>query len=593
MSFGAKLLAGPLGRIARSFPGARELDIEGQTSALRNSLGPYIERNNTLVRVLKRSESAKEGIRAVKQILFGELNEDGELESEDCLVGLYQKIGQYNDGDVVADAKRRIEQEISWMKKGTGGEREDGQVAAVPREAVQVLRDNFSDWVETMTVVGHLNASSVNDNFADVHEGWAANIPRDGDFGPLAQRVETFRRTLESSMEESRERQERWAKHLSETVLPALGEIKKKDHDIDRFYNNLNIRFKHTFLVIKEKIFKGGKEITFAEAHPGFQRGDADSPFGEVAPGLDHAGYPLEVVKRGGEYKVLTDIWWNEIAKNEWQRHTIAGIPGVSEGKPGGKEILQAKVGEERTVRPEFVREMDPLEKAICVLNEMDAYNVDLMYGAYHPHSKTIYDYLIAADGGFTRAPYRRSKQEVIPTEKIKLPTYTPSSPKKASGYVEATPKMFMEVPADERQVTRSYTMLTQDGEIKGTRRPTLFSPAFDRRALRAKGGGSTGGPFLHWGRMYYWEDSSGINRWSENPYPFISTKGVAMYIADRMTRRNAPALQQAIRETYNPEGYDWGVRMLGEPFPENLLAGFGGYAGTEANDNREGRRAA
>ena len=30
---------------------------------------------------------------------------------------------------------------------------------------------------------------------------------------------------------------------------------------------------------------------------------------------------------------------------------------------------------------------------------------------------------------------------------------------------------------------------------------------------------------------MYYYETPDGINRWSENPYPCISTRGIAQYI--------------------------------------------------------------
>ena len=96
-------------------------------------------------------------------------------------------------------------------------------------------------------------------------------------------------------------------------------------------------------------------------------------------------------------------------------------------------------------------------------------------------------------------------------------------------------------------------------------RQPTNLSPAFDRRAL------NKAAPFIHWGRMYYYEDPEGVNKWSENPYPHISTRGIAKYIMYWIAVRTQN-LKEAQDAAESEKGYDIGIRrpLVGGKFIKN-----------------------
>jgi len=182
--------------------------------------------------------------------------------------------------------------------------------------------------------------------------------------------------------------------------------------------------------------------------------------------------------------------------------------------------------------------------------------------------------------------PYTRGLLRHIPKDNINL-RFDP-----LANYINATPSDFVNVTEDEKKVTGDYVMklnsppgsrdqyytVTADQELAfesgyatGVRRPTHLNPAFDRRALNVPASN-----FIHWGRMYYYEDTSGINRWSENPFPKISTRGLSKWIIYRILI-DLP-VDDAIRTAKEAarKGYDYGIRrpLLVSDFIKDPLGG-------------------
>lgn len=296
------------------------------------------------------------------------------------------------------------------------------------------------------------------------------------------------------------------------------------------------IRFSHTYKVIAPVIRdpSTGKLRYINLEYPDFKRED------EIEYGLDENGYPLEVDPNTGE--VLLDKWWKEISEHPQKWHEE-----IIKSKQGGEEVWKVKADNGvrrygvRKVDKSFITEIDILDMAMFIYNEWDAYRDDFRDGRYHPYSKSIMDYLIAAHNGVM--PNKKMNIHFDPTKDYK--TFMPI--KKES------------LPKDEQQVTQVYTMRVFNTETNqfedkdGIRRPTHLNPAFDRVDLY-KG-------ILHWGRMYYYETPDGINRWSENPFPHISSRGIAKYLIDstiRKTYRFEDA-REALR--HPPTEYDYGRR--------------------------------
>lgn len=292
----------------------------------------------------------------------------------------------------------------------------------------------------------------------------------------------------------------------------------------------------------------------------------------ELGYGLDEYGYPLEIDPRDGT--VLIDKWWDEISRNDWQLDKIAD-------KKGGKEALEKHLGAavieipqpdgsikcqvtnrgSRNIRKvaddKFYGYVDLLEAGSMIYSYWDAVRDDLRDGRYHKHCKTAADYLIEASGGFDEnlgAPYFKqiisvwrskgwgfTRRGVVPTGPINIEKDVSN----LNVQIEAKPSDFDDVPDEEKAVQQEYLMrlpddlvipsphkpflhatiiTTQDGKFYNEKRtPTKYNPAFDRRAEHLD--------YIHWGRMYYWEWTGGINRWSENPFPHYSTRGIGLYI--------------------------------------------------------------
>ena len=317
----------------------------------------------------------------------------------------------------------------------------------------------------------------------------------------------------------------------------------------------------------------------------------------ELGFGLDENGYPLEIDPKTGE--VLIDRWWSEISQNEWQLKTIAGKPGGLKylkkhldgfeariGGPRGKpevEIVNNGSRPKRYLKDErFYGYVDLLELGHIIFSDWDSFRDDLRDGRFHPHSKSAGDYVIEAMGNFDEqlgAPYfkgwylARSKgiggirrRGVIPLSTTGI--YTNVADKnvltKARPDKEFLGIDFNKVPKEERAITRNYKMRMPDGSfIEGERKPTKYNPAFDRRAENLD--------YVYWGRMYWYEWISAVGRWSENPFPHVSTRGIALYIAHLV----ATDVWNS-KDALEGHKFDYGVRGQGEYGYVNPLSGKG-----------------
>lgn len=392
------------------------------------------------------------------------------------------------------------------------------------------------------------------------------------------------------------------------------------------------IRFAHTYKIIKPyKIVESeidGKKVYdvkyFKNEHSNFNKSD------EIEAGLDENGWPLEVYEEpegSDNWFVLLDKWWLELSQNDWHEKTI-------KGKAGGKDIWKRKVEDGvkkhsiRKVPPEWVKnpnlaidpedklglgigDVDPLDKVMFIYNEWDSYRDDFRDGRYHLHSKTSMDYIIAGTKPFMEYKIKgktliSGQLGITPIEAITLPIdtndqetrikfrpiyYTKADTSDETKLGEVNPKGGRDkiepsqIPNDERQVTRRYEMEIQDpANTRQTkvlknqvRKPNPFNPAFDRVAVQiAKRG------YLHWGRMYYYETLEGITKWSENPFPHVTSRGMAKYLID-LTIRNTFSFNEA-REILRSgqQKWDYGVRHYEEPFITDPLGPGGVLAGVK-----------
>ena len=406
---------------------------------------------------------------------------------------------------------------------------------------------------------------------------------------------------------------------ITKTILAARGQLDKS--------RPKNVRFFHTYKIIAPVIrnpqydpnntqclqtLPNGRPnpqynpnarvckplLYFKDEYSTFKRPD------EVEAGKDENGYPLEVYEdTNGQWKILMDRWWSEIASNEWQKKLTTedqfifeGITYKGKGNKGGRDIWQAKVVNGIGAVPPyniravpnsaFVKDLDILEMATYIYNEFDSYRDDLRDGRYHLWSKTTTDYVMAAEGISTKdyrtfgtLPYSRGLTSFVPKAPIPLSYYP------MSDYVSASPNTFLSVPNDERLVTRDFHMKCNvtlpnddqtpglpDNILAGERKPTALNPAFDRRAMTSKSDVGQDRFFIHWGRMYYYEDTIGINKWSENPFPQVSTRGIAKWMIYRILM-DLP-WEQAVKAAKNDDGYDYGIRrpLVGGEFIKDPL---------------------
>lgn len=355
-----------------------------------------------------------------------------------------------------------------------------------------------------------------------------------------------------------------------ETAKKGLGfeKLIAEIEDIEEQITNLKkqLDYLKELRVRKEELEEDIKELT--PSHPNFQKRGLEVTYGadgesyqldEVDYGLDENGYPLEVNDKG---EVLLDKWWDEISKNDWQEELILN-------KQKGREVWDAKVklGVKRygirRIDKRFVGDLDLLDTAMFIENQWDAYRDDYRDGRYHPYSKSIMDYL------------KVSKLKIIPTKNINIHfdpmkeyiEFKPIEEYKITDKEDRDNHELKEeeykiiyrknIPDDEKDIKRIYKMRVfcidenKYEYLVGIRRPSHLNPAFDRTALHSS--------IIHWGRMYYYENTDGINRWSENPFPHVSSRGIAKYLIDTAiwTTYNFEEARNALKG----KEYDYGRR--------------------------------
>ena len=358
------------------------------------------------------------------------------------------------------------------------------------------------------------------------------------------------------------------------------------------------IRFAHTYKIIKPfRVVEGHSHSgtvydvkKFKDEYINFPSTRFRKWDDELEIGLDENGWPLELQKVNnihdlipvqsgddGVWIVLTDRWWLEISQNRWHIETILG-------KSGGKQILRNKVTNGikrygiRTVPEEYVGDVEPLEKISFISNETDAFRDDFRDGRWHPHSKSIMDYLIASTKGII--PTKPINFDIDTTNLSTRIRFVPIYYTKGESKYDLKRKGELNpngglgdtdmIPDDERRVSRRYELETEikvdslDPEqdkkpktlLNQVRIPNHLNPAFDRAALNHE--------FIHWGRMLYYEPTEGINKWSENPFPHITTRGIAKYLID-LTLRKTFSFSEA-RQILKGHTWDYGVRHYADP---------------------------
>lgn len=416
----------------------------------------------------------------------------------------------------------------------------------------------------------------------------------------VRQRIDELMDGVHNALEEIQKIESDHFTKLHHKVLPALRSAESLAVKVEQFRPNKNlIRFPHTYKIIKPFRLiitqKNGKLIHevkyFKDEYPDFRRAD------EVESGLDENGWPLEVDPETGE--VLLDRWWTELSQNKWHENVIKKkdndkgssmwnnkvVNGVKK-RPAYKSKNTGH-GYIRLVPEEYIGNTDALDKIMFIYNEWDSFRDDYRDGRYHLHSKTSMDYIIAGKRGKTPISKMRKIDTTNPNTRIEfVPLYYSDWDEdedirkrrkkeknndwwiRRSKLVQGRDRIrgdirkeqLSRIPNDERDVIRIYNMNTELGtQYNMSRKPTPFDPAFDRAALESE--------FLHWGRMYYYETPDGINRWSENPFPHVSTRGIGKYLIDLTLRRTFgfEAARNVLRS--NNQKWDYGIRHWGPPF--------------------------
>jgi len=310
-----------------------------------------------------------------------------------------------------------------------------------------------------------------------------------------------------------------------EDIKDANGEIigriidnKGKPKKVDRVVVNSQVVYPPDELLLIEDIrrcrriddFKENKYLKYAEKHYEWWWNEAFDGLYEKKKELN-----LKILKKEGEYKIGCD-------RNGWPL----------EVDEKGACLLDKWEGRApRKFPDEFIEDFDLLHVANSVNNEFDIVRDDWRDARFHRFSLTSTDYAMASN-----PPYM-----------------VPSLLKRIGGAGwEWKPIGESALMRSQKSIKefRSYIMRTHDKnnkEIfskKGTRAPTNLNPAFDRRALKKE--------WYHIGRKYYYGYPDCINYYAKkdggyfevsggpvkvNDDPTIGTRGLAMYIVDRITR--------------------------------------------------------
>ncbi|MBI2659958.1 hypothetical protein HYX07_02255 [Candidatus Woesearchaeota archaeon] len=565
----------------------------GRTGAsdpeIRKELGPIFDLNTLLIDRLKNIE--QRAWQEFKEKIWGKGN---------SVVAYYRKMSFLTDPEI-------IQLEKMYFESGTQFSEDEQpiQFGTEPTDTIHVKKyslgtervaylDDGELFPENISVIGHARIPKIQEDWRRQFDDWSQIAQQlDRELGGIWSGMNALDRKIKESLVQIREReiafQEKW-----------LSQADRSSRDLKALRTSLeelrpkNIRFFHTYKIIAPVIRdpKTGNLRYFAREFPNFKRED------EVEAGLDENGWPLEVDENG---VVLLDKWWLEIADNKWQEKIItedgkfeypagSGIFYEGKGKKGGKEVWKAKVdngvlkGGIRRIPKIFVKDLDLLLAALYMFHELDAVRDSLRTGFDYPYSKTAMDYFLASEGLSTifyegdrtfapgelrkicgPMPYNMGTEPVIPKERI-TKDFNPMKE-----YIAASPSDFMDVPDDEKRVTREYQMKLNLDEYdytieKGIRKPSQLNPAYDRSALNCKV------LDFHWGRMHYYGSKEEINQWSECPFPKNSSRGLPKNVANRLLKELY--WDDAVRVGKNRIGWDIGIRrpLVGGDFPTDLL---------------------
>ena len=534
---------------------------------------------------------------------------------EKAIYGVDYKYDKDNPGSIIVDKRRRTsyfrdqiltnKESQLFLTYGTVEVR-DEIIAGVttkkiiPNSQVVLLPDLGREEIfaigntslEKVTLVLNSLTEGVNSAIGYAGSGWDATFR--GNFPLMGNQ-------LTKSLEEINKWEQEHAQELSQ-IDAALGEL--KDESTGGTFKNRppadDTRFPHTYKIINQKAMVNDNR------YRDFNRTD------EIAPGLDEYGHPLEVFEypdHSEKYYVLVDKWWEEIGMNPWQEATI-------KGKQCGEQKWRDKVqlvrgtpcrhcerltieginyNTIRRVDNAFVEDLDPMEKLCYMSNEWDSYRDDYRDGRWHKHSKTSMCYILERKAT-PQDPIHFDINTKSINVRIKfVPIYFTSGPNKG----EVNPNGGMghittrNIPNDERKVSRIYDMdtscdvpnppLGSPGHnpeqakrpktlLHQVRRPSHLNPSFDRAALTHE--------FIHWGRMFYYEGVEGINKWSENPFPHVTTRGIGKYIID-LVLRSTFSYNDARNLLKGEPGFDYGIRHYDPPFTYDPLGPAEGPGGS------------
>jgi hypothetical protein len=296
----------------------------------------------------------------------------------------------------------------------------------------------------------------------------------------------------------AREHEEYFQNIIKDSTIDISTNIDTARSELTQELYPKRVKYKHSYEVIKRVKYaysaKGKRSadvINFEKEYeklPNFKWLK-----GEESPGLDENGMPLEVADDGFVFNgiryekgtVLLDIY-NKNVKG-----------AIYSDRP-------------RSVPHDWIEECDLLDHICWLENSWDEYRDDLRDGRYHPGSLTAIDYSMAANPSLWKEWEGRNEEEMIDGNAAKK---------------------------------EQYKIKGENIKLTGEREPSNLSPAFDKRALnKYKAKDSV----LHIGKKRYYAYNEHIlevakeDGWDNKEKiesAHITTRGVSMYIIERVTR--------------------------------------------------------
>lgn len=193
--------------------------------------------------------------------------------------------------------------------------------------------------------------------------------------------------------------------------------------------------------------------------------------------------------------------------------------------------------GTKRKVPSQFIRRLDLLETVNYINAHHDTYRDDLRDGRYHPYSITIMDYVQANNKSVWGLWGMRNEDSIKTQSRFSVKSNAPGVG------------------------TLSVDILPSDK-----------NPAFDFKFLKG-----SDIAWKHAGRKYYYDVPDGTMKWDNNE-PHISSRGVSMYIIEKLTRdmRKFDQTIAILNEIGTKGGFDYGTRpwdLWGKTMIQNIFA--------------------